>query len=163
MAIEEGEQTPRSFVVQPGDGRVIRIPGVPEEATVKAAGADTAGTISFHEEWHGADDTGVPRHFHRTLDELFYVLEGEMRFLVGEEIHVARPGTFVYIARGTIHAWRPVGTGPVRQLLIVVPGGFEGYFDEMNTLPPPATAPEAWQKLNQKWDVEVVGPILESE
>lgn len=149
-----------AFVVRAGDGREIRIPGVSEAVTVKAGGSDTNGTISVHEEWHGADDTGIPRHFHEHLDEMFYVLEGDMRFVVGEQESVAGPGTFVYVPRGTIHAWRPVGTGPVRQLLVVIPGGFEGYFDQMQSLPPFEENPGAWRELGERWDVHVVGPGL---
>ena len=161
MAVEGRQESLRGFVVRPGEGRQIKIPGVPEISTVKAGGGDTGETVSIHEGWHGPDDTGVPRHFHRHLDEMFYVLDGDMRFLVGEEVTVAGPGSFVYIPHGTIHAWRPVGSGPVRQLLVVIPGGFEGYFDEMQTLPSPQEDPEAWSQLNRRWDVEVVGPTLE--
>lgn len=162
MAVQGDERVLQGFVVRPGEGRTIAIPGVSEVTTVKASGADTGGVISFHEEWHGADDTGVPRHFHHHLDELFYVLEGDIRFLLGDEETVADPGTFIYIPRGVVHAWRPTGTGPVRQLLGVIPGGFEGYLDEMQNLPSPQDDPEAWRELNRKWDVEVVGPPLES-
>jgi quercetin dioxygenase-like cupin family protein len=162
-AVAEETIPPKSLVVRAGEGRVISIPGVPEQSIVKASGAETAGTVSIHEGWHGPEDTGVRRHFHRHWDEIFYVLEGTMRFLVGEEETVAGPGTFLYIPRGTVHAWRPTGDHPVRQLLVVIPGGFEGYLDEMNTLPPPEQAPEAWRDLNAKWDVQVVGPTLESE
>jgi quercetin dioxygenase-like cupin family protein len=148
------------FVVPPDDGRQIQIPGVAEVVTVKAGGTDTGGTISVHEEWHGADDTGIPRHYHDHLDEMFYVLEGDMRFVLGEEVITAGPGTYVYVPHGTVHAWRPVGTGPVRQLLIVIPGGFEGYFDQMQSLPPFEENPTAWRELGERWDVHVVGPGL---
>jgi hypothetical protein len=84
-----------------------------------------------------------------------------MRFLVGQEELVAAPGTFIYLPHGTVHAWRPVGTAPVRQLPNAIPGGFEGYLDEMRTLPPPQQNPEAWNALNRRWDIEVVGPPLE--
>ncbi len=158
---KQGErQRLRGFVVGPGEGRQIKIPYVPEISTIKAGAADTGGTISVHEQWHGPDDTGVPRHFHHELVEMYYVLEGDMRFLLGEEEIVAGPGTFVYIPHGTVHAWRPTGKGPVRQLLIAIPGGFEGYLDEMQSLPTPQENAEAWRDLNRRWDVEVVGPTL---
>jgi mannose-6-phosphate isomerase-like protein (cupin superfamily) len=161
---EQGEQQiqqiPQRFVIRPGEGREIKIPGVAEISTVKAGGAETGGAVSIHEQWHGPDDTGVPRHFHKQLDEMYYVLEGEMRFLLGEEEIVAGPGTFLYIPHGTVHAWRPTGTGSVRQLLIAIPGGFEGYLDEMQSLPAPEEDPEAWRGLNRRWDAEVVGPPL---
>jgi mannose-6-phosphate isomerase-like protein (cupin superfamily) len=163
MAIQDEQQAVRGFVVRPGEGRQIKIPGVPEISMVKAGRVDTGGTVSVHEEWHGPGDTGVPRHFHHHLDEMFYVLDGDIRFLVGDEEIVAGPGTFVYIPHGTVHAWRPIGSEPVRQLLIVIPGGFEGYLDEMQTLPPPQEDHNAWHELNRRWDVEVVGPILESD
>jgi mannose-6-phosphate isomerase-like protein (cupin superfamily) len=162
MVEGQGQQQPvQGFVIRPGEGRAIKIPGVAEISTVKAGGADTAGTVSVHEEWKGPDDTGVPRHVHHHMDEMYYVLEGEMRFVLGEEELVAGPGTFVYIPHGTVHAWRPTGAGPVRQLLITIPGGFEGYLDEMQGLPTPQEAPEAWQDLNRRWDAEIVGPILD--
>ena len=163
MTVQSEQQSVRGFVVRPGDGPQIRIPGVPEVSTVKAGGADTGGTVSVHEEWHGSDDTGVPRHFHHHLDEMFYVLEGDMRFLVGDEEILAGKGTFVYIPHGTVHAWRPVGTGPVRQLVVYMPGGFEGYLEEMQTLRSLQEDPDAWRELNRRWDVEVVGPRLASE
>lgn len=160
MAVEDEQASLHGFIVRLSEGRQIKIPGVPEIVTVKAGSIDTAGTVSFHEGWHGPDDTGVPRHFHHHLDEMFYVLDGEMRFLVGEEETVAGPGTFVYIPHGTVHAWRPVGTGPVRQLVVVIPGGFEGYFDEMQSLPPFEENPNAWRQLGERWDTHVVGPVL---
>src|SRR6266852_488554 len=87
---KQGErQRLRGFVVGPGEGRQIKIPYVPEISTIKAGAADTGGTISVHEQWHGPDDTGVPRHFHHELVEMYYVLEGDMRFLLGEEEIVA--------------------------------------------------------------------------
>jgi mannose-6-phosphate isomerase-like protein (cupin superfamily) len=149
------------FVVRPGEGRQIAIPGVPELATIMVTGTDTGGLVSLHEVWHAPHDPGVPRHLHHHRDELFYVLEGAMRVLVGTEESVAGPGTCVCVPRGTVHAWRPTGAGPVRDLQVVLPGGFEGYFEEMQTLPPPHEAPEAWRELNRRWDVEVVGPPLE--
>jgi mannose-6-phosphate isomerase-like protein (cupin superfamily) len=160
MAGHGHQQAPKRVIIGPGEGRKIEIPGVPEITTVKAAASDTSGKVSVHEEWHGADDTGVPRHFHHYEDQMYYVLEGDMRFLVGQEELVAGPGTFIYLPHGTVHAWRPVGTGPVRQLLIAIPGGFEGYLDEMQTLPPPQQDPEAWRDLNRRWDIEIVGPPL---
>jgi mannose-6-phosphate isomerase-like protein (cupin superfamily) len=162
MSGDSDQQTPEGIIIGPGEGRRIEIPGVSEITTVKAAAADTSGKVSVHEEWHGADDTGVPRHFHHQLDELFYILEGIMRFLVGQEEIVAGPGAFIYAPHGVVHAWRPVGTGPVRQLVIFIPGGFEGYLDEMQTVPLPQQDPVAWQELNRRWDVEVVGPPLEN-
>jgi mannose-6-phosphate isomerase-like protein (cupin superfamily) len=67
--------------------------------------------------------TGPPRHIHHSCDELFYVLEGEFLFLVGERQVGALPGTFVFIPRGTVHAAKVIGTEPGKVLAAYIPGG----------------------------------------
>lgn len=161
MAGQGQERGLPGFVVRPGDGRQIEIPGVPEVTTIKAAAADTGGRVSIFETWHGPRDAGVPRHLHHRLDEMFYVLAGDMRFLVGTDEIIVGPGAFVCVPRGVVHAWRPTGAKPVRDLTVFIPGGFEGYLDEMLTLPPPQAAPEAWQEFQRRWDAELVGPPLD--
>src|SRR3712207_1001584 len=53
---------------------------------------------------------GPPPHIHTREDETFYILEGEVEFLVGEELTVAGPGAFVNVPRGTVHRFRNTGT-----------------------------------------------------
>jgi len=60
--------------------------------------------------------SGPPRHVHYGCDELFYVLEGQFLFLVGERQVSGSPGTFVFIPRGTVHAAKVVGTSRARCL-----------------------------------------------
>ena len=43
---------------------------------------------------------GAPRHIHHSCDELFYILEGESLFLVGERQGRAQPATLVFIPPG---------------------------------------------------------------
>jgi mannose-6-phosphate isomerase-like protein (cupin superfamily) len=113
-------------VLPPGAGRRIDIPEMPKVSTVKVAGATSGGRVSVHEEWHGPNDPGVPCHFHHHLDEIFCVLEGDMRFFIGDSGHVVVPGSVVYVPRGTAHSWRPVGMEPVRQLVVFIAGGSKG-------------------------------------
>ena len=42
----------------------------------------------------------TPLHVHRNEDELFYVLEGEHVFRVGDEEYIVGPGGFVFAPRG---------------------------------------------------------------
>jgi mannose-6-phosphate isomerase-like protein (cupin superfamily) len=53
---------------------------------------------------------------------LFYVLEGQFLFLVGERQVSASPGTFVFIPRGTVHAAKVIGTEPGKVVAAYVPG-----------------------------------------
>jgi oxalate decarboxylase/phosphoglucose isomerase-like protein (cupin superfamily) len=55
---------------------------------------------------------------------LFYVLEGEFLFLVGERQVSAPPGTFVFIPRGTVHAAKVIGSEPGKVLAAYIPGAW---------------------------------------
>ena len=89
---------------------------------------------------------------HRSCDELFYVLEGEVLFLVGEREVTTRPGALVFVPRGTVHASKVVGNTPARVLAAYVPGGQERAFEEFRRSPADVVA--------AKYDSEFVGPPL---
>ena len=88
-ARSERESAPNVIVLGPGQGRTI--PG-PEGLTLKASGEETGGALGFHEATT-PPGFGPPRHIHYGCDELFYVLEGEFDFLLGDRIVRAAPGT----------------------------------------------------------------------
>jgi mannose-6-phosphate isomerase-like protein (cupin superfamily) len=151
----------RPIVLGPGEGRVI--PG-PEALTVKATAADTGGAVGVLEAT-SEPGFGPPRHIHHSCDELFYVLGGEFEILVGDERVRAVPGSFVMVPRGTVHAPRVVGTEPGRVLVIFVPGGAEGVFDELAALAaeiggPPDPADERLLAIIARYDSTFVGPPL---
>jgi mannose-6-phosphate isomerase-like protein (cupin superfamily) len=151
----------RPIILGPGEGRVI--PG-PEGLTLKASGADTGGAIGLLE---GATPPGFgpPRHIHHRSDELFYVLDGDFQFLVGEQMVSATAGSFVFIPRGTVHAPKIVGDRPGRAIVAFVPGGEERAFDEFAELAAaqggvPDFTGEAVQAIARKYGAEFVGPPL---
>jgi quercetin dioxygenase-like cupin family protein len=151
---------PREAIVRgPGEGRVI--PG-PEGLTVKVSGQESGGAIGFLE-GTSPPGFGPPRHIHHSADEMFYVLEGEFLFALGDRLVTATPGTFVFIPRGTVHAPKVVGGGPGRVLVAFTPGGAERAFDEMAELasqPGAAGMPDPVkaQRIAVKYDSEFVGP-----
>ena len=57
-------------------------------------------------------------HWHDDLDEVFYVLEGEIEFLLDGQLRRASAGSTVYIPTRTLHAFRNPGERPARQLVI---------------------------------------------
>jgi hypothetical protein len=65
---------------------------------------------------------------HEREDELFYVLEGEHVFRVGEQEHRVGPGGVVFGPRGVLHAQRRVVPGKGRLLVLTAPAGLEGFF-----------------------------------
>ncbi len=111
----------RAIVLGPGAGRAV--PGA-EGITLLATSEQTGGAVGVLEAT-GAPGSGPAPHIHHDHDELFYVLEGEFRFLVGETTALAPAGSFVFVPRGTVHAARCVGAGPGRVLAAYLPGGPE--------------------------------------
>jgi cupin superfamily acireductone dioxygenase involved in methionine salvage len=76
-----------------------------------------------------------PLHLHHTSDETFFVLEGAIRFMVGDEIIDASAGDVVFAPRGVPHAFR-IKSPQARAITICTPAGFEEWFPELGT---PAT------------------------
>ena len=61
--------------------------------------------LTFEPGWDGVDP-----HTHPDHTDSFYVLEGEVEFLVAGEWRRAGPGAFVSIPRNVEHGFRPAGT-----------------------------------------------------
>lgn len=78
---------------------------------------------------------GPPRHVHRNEDEMFYVLEGEFEFYSGGETTRAQQGALVILPRGIPHGFRNVGPTAGMLMNTMTPGGFEGFFEEIDRLP----------------------------
>ena len=148
-----------SIVLKPGEGKSVPVPG--HKVTHKVVGADTGGAYSLLEIELTGD--GPPQHIHKTEDEAFYVLEGEMKVLMGERTITVTAGSFVFIPRGMVHAWCRSGQEPAKILAIFSPAGFEQFFDEAVDLD--VTDTEAYvakaNALAEKYNMEIVGPPLE--
>lgn len=90
----------------------------------------SGGAISIVDSWSPAG-SGPPRHIHEKEDETFVMLSGTCKvWIEGEEI-IAGAGGSVFIPRGTNHTFKVVGDEPSRHLVILTPGGFEGFFVDM--------------------------------
>lgn len=113
---------------------------------VLADGNDTGGRFSLMEQLL-PKGSGPGPHTHTWSDETFYMLDGEITLLIGEEIRTARKGDFVVVPRSTRHAFR-VDSETARFLNGYTPTNMEALIVELGTpaaqrtLPPKgATAP----------------------
>ena len=73
---------------------------------------------------------GPPPHIHTREDETFYVLEGEIEFVLGDDVVTATAGAFVNVPRGTVHCFRNTGTEGARLILTFTPANMEHFFEE---------------------------------
>jgi quercetin dioxygenase-like cupin family protein len=97
--------------------------------TVKASGADTEGRVGVMEQ-SGPPGLAIPPHTHDGEDEMFYVLEGELRGFCGEERFTASAGAFLFLPRDVEHGFEVVGDRPARALTIVGPARFDALVAE---------------------------------
>ena len=72
---------------------------------------------------------GVDLHTHSDHADAFYVIEGEVEFLVEGEWRRAGPGTFFSAPRGVEHGFRNPGPGRIRVLNIHAPN--TGFVEQM--------------------------------
>ena len=96
-----------------------------------------------------------PLHVHRSEDEGFLLLEGEMSlFLPGREIAL-KPGEFVLAPRGVPHAYQ-VGDRPARYLVVSLPSGFEQFVRAVAALD--ELTPDTLSATAAEHDIEILGP-----
>lgn len=74
---------------------------------------------------------GPPRHVHHKEDETFIILTGACDFWIEGERFRREEGETAFIPRGKEHSFRVTDNAPSRHLVIMTPGGFEGFFAEM--------------------------------
>jgi quercetin dioxygenase-like cupin family protein len=152
------------LIVGPGQGRTVQGTG---DITLIATAEETGGSIGLFEGISPPGD-GPPRHIHYGSDELFYILEGDFLFLVGERQESVSVGTYVFVPRGTVHAYKAVGTERGRLLMAFTPGGPERLAEEFVKLSTEgegvnrstAQQNKMFAELNEKYDTEFVGPPL---
>lgn len=112
-------------------------------ATIKAGAERTSGALSIVEFTH-PPGYQVPPHIHHRADEAFYILAGEAQGSCGDRSWRGGPGSFIWLPRGTPHAYSVVGDATLRTLAINLPAGFEQFVAEAGepslerTLPPPS-------------------------
>jgi mannose-6-phosphate isomerase-like protein (cupin superfamily) len=144
-----------------GEGRVTPV-GPRERIVWKVTGDRTGGGLDVGENVT-EPGAGPPLHVHHASDEAYYVLEGTVAVRVGARTLTAPPGTFVFIPRGTAHAFMNAGARPARLLLTFSPGGVDRFFDELAPLvAAESPAPARLAAVGARHRVEVVGPPLEA-
>jgi quercetin dioxygenase-like cupin family protein len=62
--------------------------------------------------------TGIGPHRNEDYDQMLYVLEGEVVFLLHDRLELVSPGGSIYVPPGTLHAWKNETRTNARVLLI---------------------------------------------
>ncbi len=138
--------------------------------TIHIANNEGGDGISFLEH-HAPYGDSPPLHVHRTEDEAFHLLEGELRFQVAQEERRLVAGQSLLAPKGVPHTYRVESVTGARWLTVTTRGDFERFVRalarpaEQPTLPPRSGEPtsEAIQLLTETaraHGIEIVGPPL---
>jgi quercetin dioxygenase-like cupin family protein len=122
---------------------VLRAAAQPPEITYKsggevhylATGADTDGEFGLYR-WNFAPGrSGPDPHFHKTITESFYILDGTVQLFNGERWTDGEPGDFLRVPQGGVHAFRNESGEAASMLLLFTPGApREEYFEWLDEI-----------------------------
>jgi uncharacterized cupin superfamily protein len=96
----------------------------------------------------------APLHVHHADDEAWYVLEGTLRFRLGDDETEAGPGSAVFAPRGMPHAYGNAGTELARYLLVLTPK-IRALVDELHA-PLDGDEPMDHSAIFRKYDSELL-------
>jgi quercetin dioxygenase-like cupin family protein len=119
----------RGYALGAGHGHAIVLPGW--TMAVKVAAADTGGSLTLLEATMAPRNGGPLEHVHAGHDEAFFILDGSLRFRVGDGYRDAVPGEVVFASRGLAHGFSNPSDGVARYLAALTPSGYEIYFERL--------------------------------
>ena len=95
-----------------------------------ATGAATGGDYGLYRWSMGSAPAGPSEHFHRSLSESFFVLDGSVRVFDGRAWVDMTRGDFCYVPPGGVHGFRNESGAPASMLILFAPGApRERYFE----------------------------------
>src|SRR5262249_9470369 len=118
----------KPIVLRPGEGRPYPMGGI--SAVFKADGAETAERDSISDGWREPHTTGPGPHSHDE-DDVFFVIEGMMSFLVDGNWLDAPKGSFVLVPANCTHDFENRSDARAGLLNLSVPGNFEQHMPDI--------------------------------
>jgi quercetin dioxygenase-like cupin family protein len=145
-----------SFIVARDERKVTRNP-VGGDLTFLVRKEQSDGTF-LAVEVVAPPGEGPPLHTHTREEETIYVVAGDFRFRVGDEVRDAPEGAFAFVPRGIAHTWQNIGAEPGMLLATFAPAGMEGFFDRLSRMQ--EFDLEEFRAASAEQGTEVVGPPL---
>lgn len=102
---------------------------------------------------------GPPLHVHQDAGEAFVVLQGTAEVIVNGERVTLMEGEAGFAPKGTDHTFHVSGANGGKLLVIVAPGGFEGFFEATKHLKLPDQLDEL-NRISAEFGQIFTGPPL---
>ena len=119
------------YVFGPGEGERHQARG--SVMHFKATSQTTSGRFSLMERSLPAGGRMPPPHVHSGMEEAYFVLEGEVTFVLDGADQTFGPGTSVLVPAGTGHTFGNLSAHPSRLLVLHSPA-LDAYFVELELL-----------------------------
>ncbi len=120
------------IVSLPDQGPVLSAYGV--NIYFKAKTEQSNGLWSMIEYHLPPSPISPPPHYHKKMQEVFYVLEGALQFTLDGQTIDAPKGTLVVVPPMAVHTFKNALDAEAKFLIWFSPGGFEQYFLDMEEL-----------------------------
>jgi mannose-6-phosphate isomerase-like protein (cupin superfamily) len=146
------------ITVGPAEGTPFILP-TKGHGVVKLDAAATDGALSAFELVLEPGE-GPGKHVHSREHELWYVLEGEFRFLLGEQLVHQPTGGLAFGPRGLSHTFQNVGSTQGRLLVITARAGLESFFLAYDRLASGPYDMDALAAAAAAGGIEFTGPPL---
>lgn len=153
----------KGFKVSAGEGRLhghIKLKGVNANILdLKISGNDSEGGMAIFEQTSVSQGMGTPLHLHHFQNEVFYVVEGEYFFKVGNDEFELSAGDSIFLPEKVPHAWTQISKMGKMVVTFQPAGKMENFFLTVAALDHEPTKQEM-AKIFEDNEMEIVGPVL---
>ncbi len=153
----------KGFKINAGEGRIhghIKLKGVNSNILdLKISGSDNDGGFALFEQTSLSQGMGTPLHIHYLQDEVFYVIEGNYFFQVGEDKYQLGAGDSIFLPMKVPHAWTQVSEKGKMIVLFQPAGKMENFFVKLAAMEHEPTK-EEMSKLFADNEMKIVGSVL---
>jgi quercetin dioxygenase-like cupin family protein len=147
--------TQQPFLSNPGLNNSRAIPGALFHFL--ATGEQTNNQFSLiYIEVHKGNEP--PAHTHKNEDESYYILEGVIKFWVGNETFIATAGDFVHLPKNVPHRFE-LQSGCVKELMWISAAGLEKWFWDNSA---PVTSMQPLPVMKEPPPAEMVNHFVQS-
>src|SRR3954466_3344205 len=114
-------RAPTGRVVRAENAERIELSTASSAITLLADSSATGGALSVHHTMLGAG-TGASPHHHTSSTEVFYVVRGLVRFLIGNDVVVIGEGDLAVVPPPLTHAFEVAPHSDAELLIAITPG-----------------------------------------
>ncbi len=108
---------------------------------------------------------GPPEHKHAQFDECFWIVKGTFLIKCAGRTTKASEGAWIFVPRGTAHAFRNIGSESGQLLIEALPAGrMRQYFEEVGVVVRSEPVDQqALHIVDERYGIIAVGPPLAGE